>query len=54
MPGKLESLTATAIKNAEKIAQQIERDQLDKYSNPCCSDLPELITILLNLKPTHS
>ena len=46
----LQPLTIKAIDRAEKIQQQIERDGLDQYSNPCCSKLPELVNKLLEMK----
>lgn len=52
-PKPLKSLTETAIQRAEKIAKQIEREELYKYSNPCCSDLPKLISSLLGLKNSN-
>jgi RloB-like protein len=48
-PDPLLSRIPEAIQRAAKIAQQIKRDELDPYSNPCCSRLPELIKILLEL-----
>jgi hypothetical protein len=48
-PDPLLNLTLTAIQRATKIAQQIDRDCLDPYSNPCCSNLPKLVKILLEL-----
>jgi hypothetical protein len=48
-PDPLLNLTLTAIQRADKIAQQIDRDCLDPYSNPCCSNLPKLVKILLEL-----
>jgi RloB-like protein len=42
----LQPLTNDALNRAEKIQQQIDRDKLTEYSNPCCSKLPELIKIL--------
>ncbi|MBD2295764.1 RloB domain-containing protein [Anabaena sphaerica FACHB-251] len=53
-PKPLQSLTETAIQRAEKIAKQIEREQLYEYSNPCCSDLPKLVSSLLGLKDSSS
>ncbi|MEA5579414.1 RloB family protein [Anabaena sp. UHCC 0451] len=53
-PQLLKPLTEQAIQRAEKIAKQIKRDQLDEYSNPCCSDLPKLISNLLGLKDNSS
>ncbi|MBG1271506.1 RloB family protein [Nostoc sp. WHI] len=49
-PKPLKSLTEQAIERADKIAKQIERNELDEYSNPCCSELPKLISSLLSLK----
>ncbi|MTJ08848.1 MULTISPECIES: RloB family protein [unclassified Anabaena] len=49
-PKPLKLITEIAIQSAEKIAKQIERDELYEYSNPCCSDLPKLISSLLDLK----
>jgi RloB-like protein len=48
-PDPLEELTDAAIQRAEKIAKQIANTGLDPYSNPCCSRLPELVKILLEL-----
>jgi hypothetical protein len=52
-PKPLKSLTETAIQRAGKIAKQIEREELYQYSNPCCSDLPKLISSLLSLKNSN-
>ncbi|AFZ27909.1 hypothetical protein Cylst_5934 [Cylindrospermum stagnale PCC 7417] len=49
-PKPLKSLTKRAIQYADKIAKQIERNELDAHSNPCCSGLPNLISSLLNLE----
>lgn len=49
-PRPLKDLTTQAIQRAERIAEQIQRDALDEYSNPCCSKLPDLVQSLLNLK----
>ncbi len=43
-------LTEQAIKRAEKIANQIERNELYEHSNPCCSGLAKLISSLLTLE----
>ncbi|MBE9247852.1 RloB domain-containing protein [Dolichospermum sp. LEGE 00240] len=48
-PKPLKELTNQAIQRAEKIAKQIERNQLYEYSNPCCSGLSKLIISLLGL-----
>jgi RloB-like protein len=48
-PDPLIARTSDAIQRAEKIAKQIEHTGLDPYSNPCCSRLPELVKILLEL-----
>lgn len=48
-PEPLKPLTETAIQRANKIAKQIEANELDEYSNPCCSGLSKLISSLLNL-----
>jgi hypothetical protein len=48
-PETLEALTQFAIQRAEKIAAQIQRDNLDEFSNPCCSGLPTLVQNLLML-----
>jgi hypothetical protein len=48
-PKPLKPLTEQAIQRAERIAVQIERDELDEHSNPCCSGLPKLIQSLLRL-----
>jgi hypothetical protein len=48
-PKPLKLLTETAIQRGEKIAKQIERNELYEYSNPCCSGLPKLISSLLGL-----
>ena len=48
-PKPLKPLTEQAIQRAERIAAQIERDELDEHSNPCCSGLPKLIQSLLRL-----
>ncbi len=48
-PDPLAALTDIAIQRADKIAHQITHNQLDPYANPCCSRLPELIKILLEL-----
>lgn len=49
-PKPLKPLTEQAIQRAERIAAQIERDELDEHSNPCCSGLPKLIQSLLGLE----
>ncbi|MEH2371638.1 RloB family protein [Nostoc sp.] len=49
-PKPLKSLTEQAIKRAEKIAKQIERNELYEHSNPCCSGLAKLISSLLTLE----
>ncbi len=46
----LKLLTEQAIQRADKIAKQIERNELDKHSNPCCSGLSKLISSLLSLE----
>jgi hypothetical protein len=48
-PDPLLARTPDAIHRAAKIAQQIDRDGLDPYPNPCCSRLPELVKLLLEL-----
>lgn len=48
-PDPLKDRTLQAIQRAEKIAHQINRDQLDEFSNPCCSQLPELVQDLLKM-----
>jgi hypothetical protein len=48
-PNPLKPLTADAIQTAEKMAKQIERNELDEYSNPCCSGLSQLVRNLLKL-----
>lgn len=48
-PKPLKELTNQAIQRAEKIAKQIERNELYEYSNPCCSGLSKLIISLLGL-----
>jgi RloB-like protein len=48
-PDPLLSRTSDAIQRAEKIAKQIEQTGLEPYANPCCSRLPELVKILLEL-----
>ncbi|MCM0589920.1 MAG: RloB family protein [Gloeotrichia echinulata DEX184] len=47
-PKTLKPLTEEAIRRANKIAQQIERNELDEHSNPCCSGLPKLVSSLLS------
>lgn len=49
-PKPLKQLTKDAIQCADKIAKQIERNELDEHSNPCCISLPNLISSLLNLE----
>lgn len=49
-PKPLKPLTEQAIQRAERIAAQIQRDELDEHSNPCCSGLPKLIQSLLGLE----
>ena len=49
-PEPLKELTSQAIQRAERIAAQIERDELPEHSNPCCSKLPDLVQSLLNLQ----
>lgn len=49
-PKPLKSLTEQAIQRAEKIAKQIERNELYEHSNPCCSGLAKLISRLLTLE----
>jgi hypothetical protein len=49
-PEPLKPLTEQAIQRAERIAAQIQRDELDEHSNPCCSDLPKLVQSLLKLE----
>ncbi|MDP5018546.1 MAG: RloB family protein, partial [Dolichospermum sp.] len=49
-PKPLKTEMEKAIQNAEKIAKQIERNELYEYSNPCCSGLSKLISSLLDLK----
>jgi RloB-like protein len=48
-PDPLLTRTPAAIDRAEKIAQQIQRDGLDRYANPGCSRLPELVKMLLEM-----
>jgi hypothetical protein len=48
-PDPLLALTPDAIDRAAKIAHQIQDTGLDLYSNPCCSRLPELVKMLLEL-----
>lgn len=48
-PNPLEAHTQLAIQRAEKITAQIQRDELDEFSNPCCSGLPTLVQSLLLL-----
>jgi len=48
-PNPLKPLTEQAIQRAKQMARQTEHNKLDKYSNPCCSDLPELVGSLLEL-----
>lgn len=48
-PETLEALTQFAIQRAEKIAEEIQRDELAEFSNPCCSGLPTLVQNLLML-----
>lgn len=48
-PKPLKSLTQQAMERSEKIVQQIERNELDVHSNPCCSGLPALVSSLLNI-----
>lgn len=48
-PKPLKTEMEKAIKCANKIAKQIERDELYEYSNPCCSGLSKLISSLLGL-----
>jgi hypothetical protein len=49
-PAPLGKFTLTAIARAKNIQQQIDREELEKYSNPCCSKLPDLVEALLNMK----
>jgi hypothetical protein len=49
-PEPLKPLTEQAIQRAEQIAAQIQRDELDEHSNPCCSGLPKLVQSLLRLE----
>jgi hypothetical protein len=49
-PKPLKPLTEQAIQRAEQIAAQIQRNELDEHSNPCCSGLPKLIQSLLRLE----
>ncbi|MEH1863972.1 MAG: RloB family protein [Nostoc sp.] len=49
-PKPLKSLTEQAIQRAEKMAKEIERNELSEHSNPCCSGLPKLISSLLSLE----
>jgi len=49
-PNPLKLLTEQAIQRAEKITKQIERNELDEHSNPCCNGLHKLISSLLNLE----
>lgn len=49
-PEPLKPLTEEAIQRAERIAAQIQRDELDEHSNPCCSGLPNLVQSLLRLE----
>ncbi|MBH8567124.1 RloB domain-containing protein [Nostoc sp. CENA67] len=46
-PNPLKPLTKQAIQRADKIGVQIQRNELDEHSNPCCSQLPELVSLLL-------
>jgi hypothetical protein len=48
-PEPLKAVTEKAIQRAAKIAEQIQRNELDEHSNPCCSGLPNLVSCLLNL-----
>jgi hypothetical protein len=48
-PDPLAERTPDAIQRAAKIAQQIDRNGLDPYANPCCSRLPELVKMLLEM-----
>lgn len=48
-PEPLAPLTTQAMQRAKTIAEQIQRDQLSYFSNPCCSDLPTLVESLLKL-----
>jgi RloB-like protein len=48
-PDPLLARTPDAIQRAEKIATQIAHTALAPYSNPCCSRLPELVRMLLEL-----
>lgn len=49
-PEPLKPLTEQAIQRAERIAAQIQWDELDEHSNPCCSGLPNLVQSLLKLE----
>ena len=49
-PEPLKPLTEQAIQRAERIAEQIQQDELDEHSNPCCSGLPNLVQSLLRLE----
>ncbi|MBK1989650.1 RloB domain-containing protein [Sphaerospermopsis aphanizomenoides BCCUSP55] len=53
-PNPLKPRISQAIQCADKIAKQIELNDLDKYSNPCCSDLPKLISNILGLKESNN
>lgn len=48
-PEPLKPLTEQAIQRAAKIAEQIQRNELNEYSNPCCTGLPKLVSYLLSL-----
>jgi hypothetical protein len=48
-PKPLKPLTELAIQRADKIAEQIKRNQLDEHSNPCCSGLSNLVSSLFSL-----
>ncbi|HEY9674425.1 MAG TPA: RloB family protein [Waterburya sp.] len=49
-PKPLKPLTEKAIQRAERIAAQIQRNELNEHSNPCCTGLPKLVQSLLNLE----
>lgn len=49
-PEPLKDLTPQAMQRAERIAAQIQRNELSEYSNPCCSKLPDLVQSILTLQ----
>jgi hypothetical protein len=52
-PEPLKPLTEKAIQRATNIAEQIQRNELDEYCNPCCSGLPNLVSCLLSLDNSY-